>query len=75
MLGGSDFVALPDQQPRVSLGDKAFDAVASDCQPVADGQGAQRCATLTVTVPKGALAAGAYPLVVQNPGASACTRR
>ncbi len=76
VLSGTGFLVITDTSgtrgPQVTINGASFASTTDDCTPVPDAPNAQTCTTLKVTVPKGALMPGMYPLVVKNPAPADC---
>jgi hypothetical protein len=75
-LAGTGFLVVGAALPTVTLGQLILTPTPSGCVPVQGTfvEGAvQECTALTVTIVKGALAKGTYPLVVKNPPPADCS--
>jgi hypothetical protein len=75
-ITGTGFLKVGDNLPVVRVGDKDFPASAvagcKDLPGKLDEGAVQSCTELTVTVTEGALAPGAYDVLVSNPGSASC---
>lgn len=71
-INGAGFLDIEGELPTVTLGDQNFPAQSLDgCEPVPGVEGAQSCASLTVTVTAG-LVADSYDVAVTNPAPAGC---
>ena len=75
VLGGTGFLVVGGVAPSVTIGALGLVPTPSGCVDVAGvfAEGAvQECTSLTVTIAKGALAKGSYPVLVKNPAPAGC---
>lgn len=76
LLAGSGFLSVTDEAgtrgPSVTINGAPFASQVSECAAVEGVSGVQLCKALRVTVPKGAVNAGANTVVVKNPPPAAC---
>jgi hypothetical protein len=75
VITGTGFLVVGGQAPSVTIGALGMAPTPGGCVDVAGTfvEGVvQECTTLTVTIKKGALAKGAYPVFVKNPAPADC---
>ncbi|KAK4044983.1 hypothetical protein OUZ56_032389 [Daphnia magna] len=75
VLRGENFLKVGDDVVTVRVGEATFTPKATDCTALPGerlGGAAALCKTLTIVVPKGALAPGKYPVSVEDPSGVAC---
>lgn len=72
-LNGDFFLRTAASQPSVAVGDQTFvPSAMADCRALPGNGGYEACRSVTIDLPEGALAAGAYPVRLTNPSPAAC---
>ncbi len=75
-IQGSDFLKIDGTTPTVTVAGTQFDVTMSDCEALETmSSDVQKCSTMTMVIPQGAVDPGVQDVVVTNPEPAGCSNQ